>query len=567
MNTESAEINYTLVNNKKRNGSYYTPTVLSDFLVKHIFERYIQGTHLNILEPSVGDGQFLSALLKHNSLKEQLYADIHINEVDIDELQKSRNLYEEMTSRFCDSNHCRLHTTSIDFLDYDRENEKKFSLIIGNPPYINKKYLTDSQIEKCKVICQDVIPSFGETKNIWPAFLIRSIQKLTSDGVLCFVLPSEILQVKYTKEIRKYVLNSFERVEIFAFNELIFPGIEQDVVVLIGINQAEYHQEGVSFYQVDKLEDLKIPGYVEHHSNVHRTTLDKWTNYILDDSELNFVDALRNRLNPVSHYCSRVEVGIVTAANDFFITKRDIINKNRLQRISLPIVQKSSSISYGLKLTKERLTQANDSDKAVNLIRFPNKPKDKLCKSHQQYIELGEAIEIHLRYKMKRRKNWFHIPSMWVSQGMFIKRSHLYPRVIINDANAHVTDAFYRINMKEGCYIQNLAFSFHNTLTFILAELEGRFYGGGVLELTPNEFKNLSIPYSPNISENQIQHLELLLSEKVDTDIFLDYTDQTILIDNLGLSFTDIDRLRKIHKKLVDRRLKRQSVEDILLPV
>ena len=542
---------------QKRSGSYYTPATLSDFLVKHIFEKYICCSEISVLEPSVGDGQFLSSLLKNDLLDRAQQVAIHINEINPDELSKSCNLYQQYKS-----NNSELHPTSVDFLEYDGENKKKFSLVIGNPPYINKKYLTEDQIAKCKAICQEVIPSFGETKNIWPSFLIRSVQKLTSKGVLCFVLPSDILQVKYTKEIRKYVLDSFERVEVFAFNELIFPGIEQDVVALIGIKKAGQHHRGVSFYQVDKLEDLKIPGYVEKHSNVHRTTLDKWTNYILDDDELNFIDELRTRLNTINHYCERVEVGIVTAANNFFITDQQSIARNYLQNISLPVVQKSSSISYGLMLTQEKLQQANNAKRAVNLVRFPNRPKQKLCKSYRRYIEEGEREKLHLRYKMKKRENWFHIPSMWISEGMFVKRSHLYPKIITNEANAYVTDAFYRINMKEGYCIRNLAFSFYNTLTFILAELEGRFYGGGVLELTPNEFKNLSLPYLTKVHNSQIQHLDTLLKEKSTTETFLDYTDQLLLIEHLGLSTNEVKYLRKIHRKLVMRRLKQSIRED-----
>ena len=542
---------------QKRSGSYYTPAILSDFLVKHIFERYICRSEISVLEPSVGNGQFLSSLLKNDLLNRTQQVAIHINEINPDELSKSCNLYQQYKS-----NSSKLYPTSVDFLEYDKEGEKKFSLIIGNPPYINKKYLTEDQIAKCKIICQGVIPSFGETKNIWPSFLIRSVQKLTPNGVLCFVLPSEILQVKYTKEIRKYVLDSFERVEIFAFNELIFPGIEQDVVALIGIKSAGCHQRGVSFYQVDKLEDLKIPGYVEKHSNVHRTTLDKWTNYVLDDNELNFVDTLKSSLSPISYYCKKVEVGIVTAANDFFITNQKTVAKNYLQHVSLPVIQRSSSVPYGLMLTQEELWRANDAGKAVNLIRFPNKPKQKLCKSYQRYIEQGEVEEIHLRYKMKKRENWFHIPSMWTSEGMFVKRSHLYPKIITNEANAHVTDAFYRINMKEGYDIQNLAFSFYNTLTFILAELEGRFYGGGVLELTPNEFKSLSIPYLKTIECHQICYLNTLLKEKQSPEMFLSYTDRVTLIDNLGLSLDEVEYLRKIRQKLIKRRLKQPMPEN-----
>lgn len=43
--------------------------------------------------------------------------------------------------------------------------------------------------------------------------------------------------------------------------------------------------------------------------------------------------------------------------------------------------------------------------------------------------------------------------------------------------------------------LEGLCFSFYNSLTLLFSEIDGRFYGGGVLELTPNEFKGLPLVY------------------------------------------------------------------------
>ena len=49
--------------------------------------------------------------------------------------------------------------------------------------------------------------------------------------------------------------------------------------------------------------------------------------------------------------------------------------------------------------------------------------------------------------------------------------------------------------MKKMYNIENLTYSFYNTFTLLMAEIMGRSYGGGVLELTPNEFKSLPVIY------------------------------------------------------------------------
>jgi len=76
-----------------------------------------------------------------------------------------------------------------------------------------------------------------------------------------------------------------------------------------------------------------------------------------------------------------------------------------------------------------------------------------------------------------------------------VTRPHLLPRIIVNKAEALVTDTAYRIRMKPGRNIEDLCFSFYNSLTLLFAETDGRFYGGGVLEVTPNEFKNLPLVF------------------------------------------------------------------------
>ena len=44
--------------------------------------------------------------------------------------------------------------------------------------------------------------------------------------------------------------------------------------------------------------------------------------------------------------------------------------------------------------------------------------------------------------------------------------------------------------------MRGICYSFYNSLTLLMSEIEGRFYGGGVLELTPSEFRRLPIYYT-----------------------------------------------------------------------
>lgn len=537
---------------KKESGSYYTPSILSTFLVKHLFNKYIDTSgQFCILEPSCGDGEFVQ------SLNPFLNDNTTIDLIDINDIALTK-AKDRITVSYSKE---KINSHNIDFLKH--KSVHPYNLIIGNPPYINKKHLTDEQIAICKAICKEKISDIGEVKNIWPAFLIKAIDALDCNGILCYVLPSELLQVKYTSGLRKMILATFDRVEIFAFNELIFDDAEQDVVALIGIkNHLIETEKGVSFYQVDQLKDLTIPNYTEMNFNVHREKLDKWTNYVLPDEDLNFVDQLSNDLSlmPIKYYCKRSEVGIVTAANEFFIRRKSDLLKSDMFNYSKPILQRSNLIKNTINVTSSNIDILQKTDQPINLVCLNR--EDSNDKSVLEFISKGEEQLLHDRYKLKKRYPWYKVPSVWTSEAIFCKRSHLYPRLLLNEANVLVTDSFYRVVVKPNYNIANLVFSFYNSLTLTLAELEGRFYGGGVLELVPTEFNKLLIPYCSTVSKDQFGHLEGMFNASSSLSEILAYTDPIVLpnVDILALN-----KLREIRQSLFNRRTKNKYKDEIEL--
>jgi len=550
---------------KKNTGSYYTPKILSDFLTSHIFNKYINKENLSILEPSCGDGQFISSLFDNINIEDFNSIKMTVCDIDKIELKKATNLIPN-------SNRIKTIPINDDYLNFFLNSNKRYSFIVGNPPYIRKKNMEGEQILKCEEVHAKIkqysplIRSKGKINNIWTAFVESAIMSLEDDGVMCFVIPAEIMHVNYTKELRSLIQNEFDRVEIYAFNELIFEGIQQDVVAIVGVKGIQNLEEhGFSFYQVEYLSDLTEPKFTELHTNIHRLNLDKWTNYVLSDEDLNFVENLKNQFEPIKNYCDKAQVGIVSAANDYFILRNSEVLENRLNEIQdlvKPILSKGSILPNVLNFTEADYVNLLEKNQRVSFIQFPNEIKSELNNIAIDYINKGEVKlgdnkgELHKRYKMTKRDNWYHVPSVWNSEGVFVKRSHLFPKIIVNSANSLATDSFYRLETKENYNIRNLAFSFYNSLTFVLAELEGRFYGGGVLELTPNEFKNLSIPYSQNITSNQFNKLDLLIRKGENINNILDYTDN-ILFKNVTIN---IERLRGIRLQLVNRRIKNHPI-------
>lgn len=544
---------------KKETGSYYTPPLLADFIVYHLFgdmSEYNFAETIKVLEPSAGDGIFFNSIFDNQFFKNRFKK---FPQMELTAVEYSDDAYNALKAK---TSHYQTKTNKIkylhsDYLDFHEKNKQKFDLIIGNPPYIKSSSLLKTQIDKCERIHKASNLSSKKIKNIWTSFLVGGVQSLSEEGVLCFVLPAELLQVIYAKELRDYLKEEFEKIEIFTFNELIFPDIEQDAIILFCSKKGK---NGVSFYHVDKLVQLEEPSYVPDHSNVHRETLDKWTNYILSDKELRFLDKLvhDHQLKPIKEYCTAV-VGVVTAANNYFVVNDDIVKTRSLREISRPMLQKGLHKASGIELTISDLENVAAHGIATNFIAFEDKPQRDFSIALKNYIKEGEGQSLHTRYKMLLRENWYFVPSVWVSEGFFTKRSGLFPRMYINTAEALVTDSFYRIRMSENYKIRDLVFSFHNTLSFIYAELEGRYYGGGVLELMPNEYKNLPIPFVKGITKPQINRLDKLLRRNAKISDVLEYTNGIILKEHYGLSDEEVETLSGIYQKLLKRRLKKQA--------
>src|SRR5262249_29115121 len=128
----------------------------------------------------------------------------------------------------------------------------------------------------------------------------------------------------------------------------------------------------------------------------------------------------------------------------------------------------------------------------TNFIWF-NKEAKTLPDKARRYIREGEKQKLHIRYKCRIREPWYAVPSVYATDIGLLKRSHDTPRLIFNKIGAYTTDTAYRIRSKRGG-AGKLVYCFLNPLTAISAELEGRHYGGGVLELDPSEIEKLLIP-------------------------------------------------------------------------
>lgn len=524
---------------RKLKGSFYTPKVIADFLVTRIAQKKANASDLKILEPSCGDGIFIHSIFTH---------DILHSVSKVTAVEKERKEINKIKIKGK-----KLEKKSRDFLNFQEKNESKYSIILGNPPYIKKNYLTEAQLDKCRRIHQLALLAKHEPKNIWTAFLVRCIEMLTDDGILALVLPSELLQVKFAAELRTFILKNFERVEIFTFNELIFKDCKgQDTLLLIGEKSST--APGVFYSNVDKVADLGTGTFtLAQNANIRES---KWThNHILPD-EYELLDRIKSQLQNIDTYCSS-KAGIVTAANNFFIVNQDKVEEYSMERYVRPIIQRGMYVNGSVVFTEAELTNLVINRKPTFLLALDNHSVIRRNQRINKYLQEGKKQKLHKRYKMTKREKWYQVPNIGQPpEGFFFKRCDEYPKLLRNDAMALSTDSAYTITMRKNFVIENLIFSFYNSLTLSLAELSGRYYGGGVLELTPNEFKSLPVPYVP-VTAHQFNEFVTAFESKDSIKDVCERNDALILRSVLpNLTQDELTKLAAIREKLFLRRIK-----------
>lgn len=531
----------------KLRGGYYTPDKISEFIA----EWAIRQTSDSVLEPSCGDGSFLSAIATRykelGATDEQIQKNVLGIELDDIEAEKSAQYGTTVACK--------------DFFTYYQENiegKTQFDVIVGNPPFIRYQHFT----EEYRKVAFELMKKHGfqpnRLTNIWLPFLVLSCKALKPTGRVGMVIPAELFQVDYAAEARQFLSAYFDKLTLITFKRLVFDDIQQEVVLLLGERGCDKH--GIRVVELDDLADLIEQG----QACLENTELkeldhsrDKWVKYYLSNEELELLKQLNSdpRISNATDLFE-VNVGLVSGENDFFVMNQATVDEFNLQQSVIPIISRSEQLK-GVKLTNEDYSDLIELGKKVFFFAPGNKEFDSLTDEDKAYILMGEEKGFNKNYKCRIRPKWYHVSQTWCADAFLIRQAHLYPRMILNEKKALVTDTLHKVRFIEGSDGRLVTAAFLNAYTFALSETLGRSYGGGVLTFEPGEIRKFRIPMQM-ADQLDLRKIDCL-QRNGDVDKILKYTDTILLQKGLGLSDHEIDLLHSIWNKLCDRRMARKN--------
>jgi len=525
----------------KLRGGFYTPAPIAEFILRW----GINGASgYDILEPSCGDGVFLEQLL----INKFSYKSVIALELDEIEAEKSRNISLKNAS-----------VLTADFHNYCNETKDKFDLIVGNPPYIRYQFFDELQQVEAEKIFTKAYLKYSKLTNAWVSFIVGSSLLLKENGKIGFVVPAEILQVSYAKQLREFLSRFYNKINIISFKKLVFPDIQQEIVLLLcERNSSNSHTiEHLELTDADSLREIDLYKLKRPAKNIdHRSN--KWTFYFLEQDEIDFLEEVSNNLSiPRLGDFADVEVGITTGSNEFFTVSQSIVESFNLHKFAFPLVGRSVQVNSSI-FTKEDWEENRNAGVRSHLLIFPKMEVLNSYKGAIEYLMQGEKLGINTGYKTGIRDEWQSIPSIWISDCLFIRRNNLFPKLILNKAKAYTTDTMHRVEIKPNINSNSFVASYYNSLSLAFCEISGRSYGGGVLELMPSEVEKIVLPYM-NDYDGLLTEIDIMFRAKMAIKNILAYTNNIILKDGLGFSSKEIELSNNIWQKLSYRRLNRSK--------
>jgi adenine-specific DNA-methyltransferase len=533
---------------RKARGAFFTPEALCQFIARWAIESPAD----RVLEPSAGEAAFLLAAgerlreLGGSSAGNLSGVELHA--------ESAANAYDLLSAAG--------HSAELQVADFFSVSPKPaFDAVIGNPPYVRYQDFTGASRALSHVAAMRAGVRISNLASSWAAFTVHAALFLRPGGRLGLVLPAELLSVNYAAEVRRFLMQRFGRVRVVVFTERVFPGVLEEVVLLLA--EAQGPTDHCELVQVNDLDELCGPA-TEHETSRWSPKLssDKWTDALAPRRAVHLLDQHLGQGFTTLQAWGETTLGMVTGANKFFAISPATADRLRLTADEvIPLSPPGSRHLRSLTLTPTQWLSLGAGGSASLLFR----PSDSPSPGAKAYIREGEVGGVHEAYKCRIRKPWWRVPLLKPADLLLTYMNADTPRLCANSAGVH------HLNSVHGIYLRNdlrrlgtslLPLVSLNSLTALGAELVGRSYGGGMLKLEPREADRLAVP-SPQLVEDSAAALRrikapvtrALQSGAIQTAV--EIVDQAVLVEGCGLDALQVDSVRYAVAELRGRRTAR----------
>jgi adenine-specific DNA-methyltransferase len=478
-------------NVKKQNGVYYSPAEITAILCSWA----IRSPHDMLLEPSFGGCGFLRACIQRLQELGSANPGTNLFGCDISDeafcyLRNTHGLHPPPG-----------HFLQTDFLSLEPPAflGQEFDAVIGNPPYVSHHNMGTEQKRSVQSACKANDWQLDKKASLWTYFVLHSMRFLKPGGRAAWLLPASMIFADYGRQVRELLFRRFDKCLVVWIGERLFltEGTEERTVVLLC--------EG---YDNDEKVGSKSFGYVANVSDLEMI-IGNWrqglwkTQYpegrpvlvaMGAQARANYMDLVATPDTTLLGNLCKIQIGIVTGANEFFIIdSATATTANLPDEVLSPILAKFHFAS-GLAVTAEDINLARERKERCLLVDTSG--VEEISGALAEYLASFPADKLDSIKTFKKRIHWHRPSDERIPDAFFPYMQDSGPWLVQNTAKLLSTNTVHRVFFNDSVtpnMRKLVAISILSTFSQLSAEIEGRIYGSGVLKHEPSEAERIAI--------------------------------------------------------------------------
>ena len=491
LNTEKSQ------EERNKLGQFATPPKLAMDIMEASKGLIESSERIRFLDPAFGTGAFYSALLK-------CFSTLHLNWAQGHEIDPQ---YGNETVKLWDGTGLDLRIVDFTKSNPPSSEQDKTNFLICNPPYSRHHHLSsDEKLRLQRLSSQITGMKISQLSGLYCYFMLISHSWLADDGLACWLVPSEFMDVNYGQQLKEYLTTCVNllRVHRFSPKELQFrDALVSSSVVWFRKTKPSTNCK-VEFTYGGTIKEPEQRRLLSIHS---LRGMRKW-NYLSNVVRVSNADAIGKPAGPKLSDFFHVKRGLVTGANKFFLlSPAQIAEYNLPTEFLTPVLPSSRYL-----LSDE--VQADDAENPIlNQPLFllncslPERIVRLNYPSLWEYLQSGIQMGIHERYLCQHRSPWYsqerRDPTLFLCTYMgreSIRNSKPF-RFILNHSKAIAANAYlmlYPTSCLEEAFrreprLIRTAWEALNAITSQDLVSEARIYGDGLYKLEPKELANVSV--------------------------------------------------------------------------